>query len=155
MVKVGINGFGRIGRIAFRIWLLKHSSSMEITAINTSGSMPVSGWAHLVNYDTMYRKFEKEVKFEETKDPKEITDEDPLIGYLKVEGKKIPVLAQRDPAKIPWAKYQVEVVIEATGKFTTEEDAKKHAVGGAKRVIISAPTKGGNVGTYVIGVNEY
>ncbi|OGM11989.1 type I glyceraldehyde-3-phosphate dehydrogenase [Candidatus Woesebacteria bacterium RBG_16_34_12] len=154
MVKVGINGFGRIGRIAFRIWLLKHSSSMEITAINTSGSMPVSGWAHLVNYDTMYRKFEKEVKFEETKDPKEITDEDPLIGYLKVEGKKIPVLAQRDPAKIPWAKYQVEVVIESTGVFVSEEDAKKHAIGGAKRVIISAPAKGGNVQTAVIGVNE-
>ncbi|MGB6882390.1 MAG: type I glyceraldehyde-3-phosphate dehydrogenase, partial [Microgenomates group bacterium] len=76
-------------------------------------------------------------------------------GYLKVEGKKIPVLAQRDPSKIPWKDYGADIVIESTGKFTTEDDAKKHALGGAKRVIISAPSKGGNVGTYVLGVNEY
>ncbi|KKQ53003.1 type I glyceraldehyde-3-phosphate dehydrogenase [Candidatus Woesebacteria bacterium RIFCSPHIGHO2_01_FULL_39_17] len=157
MVKVGINGFGRIGRIAFRIALLKHANDLEIAAINTSGSMPPSGWAHLVTYDTMYRKFELEVTSNKLKESKEATDEDPLIGYLIVKGKdmKIPVLAQRDPEKIPWGKYGADVVIESTGKFTTEEDAKKHALGGAKRVVISAPAKGGNVGTYVIGVNEY
>ena len=126
MVKVGINGFGRIGRLAFRIWLLKHSRDMEISAINTSGSMSAEGWAHLVNNDTMYRKFELEVVGEIAKNPKEATDQDPLIGYLKVIGKdyKIPLLAQRDPAKIPWNKYGVEVVIESTGAFTKEEDAK-------------------------------
>lgn len=162
MVRVGINGFGRIGRIAFRIWLLKHKSEMEICAINTSGSMDAGGWAHLVNYDTMYRKFEKEIFYEEVKKAKEVTKAieegqsvNPLIGYLKVEDKKVPLLAQRDPTRIPWKDYKVDVVIEATGKFTTEEDAKKHAMGGAKRVVISAPAKGGNVGTYVIGVNEY
>jgi glyceraldehyde 3-phosphate dehydrogenase len=157
MIKVGINGFGRIGRIAFRIWLLKHTNEMDIAAVNTSGSMNVEGWAHLVNYDTMYRKFDYEVKTEKVKDSKKVTDEDPLIGYLLVgeKDKKIPVLAQRDPAKLPWGEYGVEVVIESTGVFRTEEDAKKHAIGGAKRVVISAPTKGGNVGTYVIGVNEY
>lgn len=158
MVKVGINGFGRIGRLAFRVGLLKHANQLEFTAINTSGSMEVSGWAHLVNYDTMYRKFELKVESEKLKDAKEATDEDPLIGYLKVGvsagWRKIPVLAQRDPAKIPWGKYKVDVVIEATGKFTTEDDAKKHALGGAKRVVISAPSRGGNVGTYVLGVNE-
>jgi len=156
MVKVGINGFGRIGRIAFRIALLKHTNDLEIAAINTSGSMNVDGWAHLVNYDTMYRKFELEIDSEKVRDSKEATDTDPLIGYLFVKGKdkKIPILAQKDPEKIPWGNSGVEVVIEATGAFTKEEDAKKHAVGGAKRVILSAPAKGGNVGTYVIGVND-
>lgn len=155
MVKVGINGFGRIGRLAFRVSFLKHAGEVDIVAINTSGSMPTSGWAHLVNYDTTYRKFEKEVTFEELKKPEEVTDEDPQIGNLIIEGKKIPVLAQREPSKIPWKKYAVDVVIESTGKFTTDEDAKKHALGGAKRVVISAPAKGGNVGTYVLGVNDY
>lgn len=155
MVKAGINGFGRIGRIAARIAFLKHASDLEIAAINTSGSMNVAGWAHLLTYDTMYRKFGKIVGFEEIKTPDKVTDEDPLLGYLKIEGKKITVLAQKDPSKIPWAKYGVEVVIESTGRFTSEEDAKKHAIGGAKRVVISAPSKGGNVGTYVLGVNDY
>ncbi|KKQ37821.1 MAG: Glyceraldehyde-3-phosphate dehydrogenase, type I [Candidatus Woesebacteria bacterium GW2011_GWA1_37_7] len=161
MVKVGINGFGRIGRIAFRIWLLKHTSEMDIAAINTSGSMDVDGWAHLVNYDTMYRRFEYEVKSEkEATTPLrrgfEGQGDDSLIGYLLIGEKniKVPVLAQRDPAKIPWGKYGVDVVIESTGAFTKEEDAKKHAIGGAKRVVLSAPSKGGNVGTYVIGVND-
>jgi len=142
MIKVGINGFGRIGRIAFRIGILKHSDEVNFCAINTSGSMDEAGWAHLTNYDSTYRKFEYEVKGED--------------GYLLVPERnlKIPLLSQPDPAQIPWGKYGVEVVIESTGKFTTEEDAKKHAIGGAKRVVISAPTKGGNVGTYIIGVNE-
>jgi glyceraldehyde 3-phosphate dehydrogenase len=162
MVKVGINGFGRIGRIAFRIGLLKHADEIEFAAINTSGSMPTSGWATLTNYDTMYRKFEYEVKSEEIRNPTNPSTNsgqglvDPLIGYLLVseKGLKIPVLAERDPSRIPWGKYGASVVIEATGHFTDEEGAKKHAIGGAKRVIISAPAKGENVNTYVLGVNE-
>ncbi|MCL4386988.1 glyceraldehyde-3-phosphate dehydrogenase [Patescibacteria group bacterium] len=153
MIKVGINGSE--DKTSSRL------PEMEITAINTSGSMDAGGWAHLVNYDTMYRRFEKNIAGEETKKAKEVTQDleegkstDPLIGYLKVEGKKIPLLAQRDPSKIPWKDYGVEVVIESTGKFTTEEEAKKHALGGAKRVVLSAPAKGENVGTFVIGVNE-
>jgi glyceraldehyde 3-phosphate dehydrogenase len=157
MIKVGINGFGRIGRIAFRIGVTKHLKEIDFGAINTSGSMNTAGWAHLVNYDTMYRKFEYEVVGKESKDPKTVTEEDPLIGQLMISEKNIqvPILAQKEPDKIPWGKYGVDVVIESTGRFTSEEDAKKHAVGGAKRVVISAPTKGGNVGTYVLGVNEY
>jgi glyceraldehyde 3-phosphate dehydrogenase len=156
MVKIGINGFGRIGRIAFRIGVLKHSDEIQFCAINTSGSMDTAGWAQLTNYDTMYRQFEYKVQSTEYKDPKEVTDENPLIGELLISEKniKVPVLAQKDPAKIPWGKYGVDVVIEATGHFTDEEGAKKHAMGGAKRVVISAPAKGGNIGTYVIGVNE-
>ncbi len=134
---------------------MKHARGLEFVAINTSGSMNVAGWAHLVTYDTMYRKFERNVVAEEVKKVSDATDEDPLIGYLKVDGKKIPLLAQKDPAKIPWRDYDVDVVIESTGKFTKEKDAKKHAMAGAKRVIISAPSKGDNVGTYVLGVNEY
>lgn len=157
MVKVGINGFGRIGRIAFRIGVLKHSDEIQFAAINTSGSMPTSGWAHLTNYDTTYRKFEVELKSEEIKKPEEVTDEDSLIGYIisSERNLRVPILAQKAPEKIPWGKYGVEVVIESTGKFVTEEDAKKHAIGGAKRVVISAPVKGGNVGTYVLSVNDY
>lgn len=157
MVRVGINGFGRIGRLAFRAATTRLSGNVEVVAVNTSGSMTASGWAHLVNYDTMYRRFEKHVDAEDLmKNPKEeSTDENPLIGSFKFDDKVIPVLAQRDPEKIPWGKYNVDVVIESTGAFTKEEDAKKHAKGGAKRVVISAPAKGGNVGTYVLGVNEY
>src|SRR3989338_1420362 len=112
MVKIGINGFGRIGRLAFRIGLLKHADEIEWVAINTSGSMPVEGWAHLTNFDTTYRKFEYRVQSEETKEPDKATDADPQIGYLMVSEKnvKVPVLAQKDPARIPWEKYGVDVV---------------------------------------------
>ena len=154
MVKVAINGFGRIGRLSFRVIVASHSSEIDLVAINTSGSMDTAGWAHLTNYDTTYRKFEKEIRVEEVRNPKETTDEDPIIGHFLYDDKKIPILAQRDPKRLPWKDYKVDVVIEATGAFTTEEGAHKHAIAGAKRVVISAPSKGGNVGTYVIGVNE-
>lgn len=155
MIKVGINGFGRIGRLAFRVGLMRHANEIQFAAINTSGSMPTSGWAHLVNYDSTYRKFEKNVGAEELLDSKNVTDENSQIGNLVVEGTRIPVLAQKDPEKIPWSKYGVEVVIESTGKFISAEDAIKHAKGGAKKVVISAPPKGGNVSTYVLSVNDY
>lgn len=156
MVKVAVNGFGRIGRTAFRVGLSRHMDEISFVAINTSGSMDVEGWAYLTNFDTAYRRFELKVKSEKLKAPEEATDEDPLIGYLIIDGKdiKIPVLAQRDPEKIPWEKYGVDVVIESTGKFADEEGAKKHALAGAKRVVISAPPKGGNIPTYILSVNE-
>jgi len=155
MINVGINGFGRIGRLAFRIGVSKHLDEIKFGAINTSGSMPASGWAHLVNYDTMYRKFEYEVLADKQSLPSDGKTKEE-IGHLLVSERNVdvPLLAQRDPALIPWSKYGVDVVIESTGHFTNEEGAKKHAIGGAKRVIISAPSKGGNVGTYVLGVNE-
>ena len=139
MVKVAINGFGRIGRLAFRIWLLKHHNEMEVVAVNTSGSMDTAGWCHLLMNDTTYRKFEIPVT----------SDQDNLI--VESMGLKIPVLAQKDPELLPWTKYGVDVVMECTGKFTDEPGALKHAKAGAKKVIISAPSKGGNVGTFVLG----
>ncbi len=149
-----INGFGRIGRLATRVWWEHHKDELTLSAINTSGSMDVDGWAHLLKYDTTYRQFKGEVSFEKYQSAKDATAEDPLIGYLILDETKIPVFAERDPSKIPWGKYGVEIVIESTGAFTTEEKAKAHLASGAKQVVISAPAKGGNVPTSVIGVNE-
>lgn len=138
-----------------RIILAKHSDEIELVAANTSGSMSAADWAYLVMHDTMYREFEKKIVAEGVTKPEDATDDNPNIGSFMVDGKKIQILAQRDPAKLPWKDLGVDVVIESTGKFVKEEDAKLHAQAGAKRVVISAPSKGGNVGTYVLGVNEY
>ncbi len=92
---------------------------------------------------------------QEIKKPEAVTDQDSLIGYFLVSGKKIPILAQRDPSKLPWKSYQVDVVIEATGAFTSRELAATHLKAGAKKVLISAPSKGEGIGTFILGVNEY
>lgn len=150
-----INGFGRIGRLSARAWWQAHRQTIKLSAINTSGSMDIEGWAHLLKYDTTYGLFPVAVTYEKYQAAGEVSDDDPLIGHLILDHQvKIPVLAQRDPAKIPWGKYQVEVVIESTGAFTSEEKAKLHLVGGAKQVVISAPAKGGGIPTSIIGVNE-
>lgn len=157
MVKVAINGFGRIGRTAFRVYLNRQDlhDQMELVVINTSGSMDVKGWGHLLYYDSAYKKLPMDMKVEAVKEPKEVTKEDPLIGYFGLREKKIPILAQRDPEKIPWDKYDIDVVIEATGVFRDEKGAGKHLKAGAKRVLISAPAKGDGIGTHVLGVNGY
>ncbi len=143
MVRVAINGFGRIGRLAARIILSKFHNQIQLVAVNTSGSMDTAGWAHLLMNDTTYRRFQLQVT----------SDKDSLI--IESMGLKIPVLAQRDPELLPWKDLNVDVVLECTGKFTDELGAAKHAKAGAKHVIISAPAKGGNVGTFVLGVNEF
>jgi len=127
--------------LAFRVWLAKHANEMQVVAINTSGSMDTAGWCHLLMHDTTYRQFQIPVTY----------DKDNLI--VESLGLKIPVLAQKDPELLPWSKYGVDVVMECTGKFTDEMGALKHAKAGAKKVIISAPHKGGNVGTFVVGVD--
>ncbi|HOX96356.1 MAG TPA: glyceraldehyde 3-phosphate dehydrogenase NAD-binding domain-containing protein [Candidatus Woesebacteria bacterium] len=158
MVNFSINGFGRIGRSAARVWLQSHTHEANLVAINTSGSLNVAGWAHLLRYDTAYGILPYTISTEEVQDPKEATEAKPLIGYLTVELPsktfKISVLAQRDPAKIPWVEYGTEVVIESTGAFTSLDKAVLHLQGGARVVILSAPAKGKGVPTAVLGVNE-
>ncbi len=153
MQTFGINGFGRIGRTAFRIWWVYHCDRIDLKVINTSGSMPVRDWVHLIKYDSNYGLFNEQITFTETQSPKEATDENPVIGTISLGGRTITVTAQRDPAKIPWGAQGVEVVIESTGIFTSADKAGAHLTAGAKKVIITAPAKGGVV-TNVIGVSE-
>jgi glyceraldehyde 3-phosphate dehydrogenase len=134
--KIAINGFGRIGRAAFKIAAEK--KDVEIVAINDLTDTKTL--AHLLKYDTNYGRYEKEVSF----------DSSDLI----VEGKNIPVFAEKDPAKLPWGKIGVDVVLECTGFFTTTEKAKAHLDAGAKRVVVSAPTESADMDTILFGVNE-
>jgi len=147
MIKVAINGFGRIGRIALKIILTKYTDQIEVVAVNTSGSMGIEGWAHLLQYDSVHGKFQKKVKSQSTK-----LKTDNEIGFLEIENKKIPVLAQKDPALISWKDYGAEIIIEATGHFTDKPGASLHLKAGAKKVIISAEAK--EIDDFVLGVNE-
>lgn len=146
MVKIAINGFGRIGRMAFRIALLHHKKNVEIVAINTSGSVDAAGWAYLLKYDTIYGRFPYEIKVKEAGGSRE-------IGALGIEGRKYPILAERELLKIPWFVYQPQVVIESTGVFRDIKEAGKHLLVGAEKVIISAPPRGEGVPIYLVGVN--
>ncbi len=136
MIKVAINGFGRIGRNAFKI--LNERKDAEVVAINDITDAKTL--AHLLKHDSTYGTYEKEVGAED--------------GVIMVDGVKIPVYAERDPAALPWRDLGVDVVLEATGLFTKPELAKAHIDAGAKRVIISAPAKGDGAKTVVLGVNE-
>jgi len=157
MVRAAINGFGRIGRTALRAWLdrVDLHDQLDIVVINTSGSMEIEGWGHLLKYDTAYRHLNEDLFTEKVKGRKEVTDDDPLLGYFHLSGRHIPVLAQKDPEKLDWKKYSVDIVIECTGVFRDEKGAGKHLTAGAKKVLISAPSKGGPIGTFVLGVNGY
>lgn len=147
MVKIAINGFGRIGRLVFRQALTDFKGKIEIVAINTSGSMEPIGWATLLKYDSVYRTFSLEVNTAEAKSSRE-------VGALLVDKKNYPLLAEKEPLRLPWFLYQPEVVIESTGVFRTFNDGEKHLKAGAGKVIISAPPKGSQVPIYLMGVNE-
>ncbi len=154
----GINGFGRIGRTAFRVWWKFHRDESQLKLINTSGSMKIADWVYLLKYDSNYGMFGDEIEFEEHQSNEKVSDQDPVIGKIKLHsGEKsyeIIITAQRDPKKIPWAQYGVRTVIESTGVFTSVEKASAHLESGAHRVIISAPPKGEGVSTTVIGVKD-
>ena len=136
-VKIGINGFGRIGRNYFRA-ALATGSELEIVAVNDLTDTKTL--AHLLKYDTTNGRLDATVE---------------VVGdSIVVNGKPIKVLAERDPANLPWAALGVDIVIESTGFFTKAEGARKHITAGAKKVLVSAPATGDNVATIVLGVNE-
>lgn len=139
MIKVAINGFGRIGRLALRVALTKHQKDLQIVAINTSGNIEPAGWAHLFEYDSTYRKYPGKVA----------ASGDNLV----VDGVSMPLLAVREPKDLPWKKFNVEVVLECTGLFRKPAEASGHIAAGAKKVILSAPPKGTSEGIYMIGLN--
>jgi len=157
----GINGFGRIGRTSFRVWWKFHRHATELKAINTSGSMNIGDWIHLLKYDSNYGAFECDMSFEQHQEHDKVSDEDPVIGTLTLHDPDdvskvytVTFTAQRDPAKIPWSKLGVETVIESTGVFISKEKASLHLQAGARYVIISAPPKGPGIPTTVLGVKE-
>ncbi|GGT12205.1 type I glyceraldehyde-3-phosphate dehydrogenase [Streptomyces chromofuscus] len=135
-IRVGINGFGRIGRNYFRA-LLEQGADIEIVAVNDLGDTATT--AHLLKYDTILGRLKQEVTH--------------TADTITVGGHTIKVLSERNPADIPWGELGVDIVIESTGIFTKKEDAEKHIAGGAKKVIISAPAKNEDV-TIVMGVNH-
>ncbi|MFJ1912282.1 type I glyceraldehyde-3-phosphate dehydrogenase [Streptomyces sp. NPDC088147] len=135
-IRVGINGFGRIGRNYFRA-LLEQGADIEIVAVNDLGDTATT--AHLLKYDTILGRLKAEVTH--------------TADTITVDGHTIKVLSERNPADIPWGELGVDIVIESTGIFTKKADASKHIAGGAKKVLISAPAKDEDI-TIVMGVNQ-
>ncbi|MBU1131856.1 type I glyceraldehyde-3-phosphate dehydrogenase [Patescibacteria group bacterium] len=136
MIKIAINGFGRIGRSAFKVALM--NKNLKVVAINDLGN--IDNMAYLLKHDSVYGRFEKDVQVRGKN--------------LLVDRKEFPVYSIADPGKLPWKKLKVDVVLECTGVFTRKEDAEKHLSSGAGKVIISAPTKSEGVLTVVRGVND-
>jgi len=134
--RIAINGFGRIGRSSFKVAFER--SDIEIVAINDLTDTKTL--AYLLKHDSNYGTYQYEVSSDE--------------GAIVVNGKRIKVLAERDPAALPWGSLDVDVVIESTGRFTAKEDAELHIKAGAKRVVISGPSKSDGVDTIVLGANE-
>lgn len=134
-IKVAINGLGRIGRLVLRQALKK--KKLQVIAVNDV--VPASNLAYLIKYDSTHGPFPGEVKAEE--------------NAIIVNGQSIQVFNEKDPSKLPWKDLKIDYVIESSGHFTSEEEAHKHILAGAKRVIITAPAKG-DVPTFVMGVNE-
>jgi glyceraldehyde 3-phosphate dehydrogenase len=135
-IRVGINGFGRIGRNYFRA-LLQQGADIEVVAVNDLGDTATT--AHLLKYDTILGRLKQEVTH--------------TADTITVDGHTIKVLSERNPSDIPWGELGVDIVIESTGIFTKREDAAKHLEGGAKKVLISAPAKDEDI-TIVMGVNQ-
>ena len=135
-IKVAINGFGRIGRVSFRVMMER--DNIDIVAINDLTDSKTL--AHLLKYDSVHGIMNADVKWDDT--------------AIIINGKRIIICAEKDPANLPWKELDIDVVIESTGHFLDKESAGKHITAGAKRVIISAPPKGNDIKTVVIGIND-
>lgn len=150
-----LNGFGRIGRTSFRVWLEKHFDQLDLKMVNTSGSMELKDWVHLLKYDTNYGPLKEIIQINQQQSNKNVTDENPVLGSIVIRNKEIIFTAQRDPQKIAWGQHDIEIVLECTGVFNTREKAAAHLSAGAKKVILSAPGKGEGISTAVLGVNQF
>lgn len=138
MIRVAINGFGRIGRNFMRCWAGRENSNLEVVGINDTSDPRTN--AHLLKYDSMLGTFSAEISADE--------------NSITVNGKTVKCVSDRNPLNLPWAEWGVDLIIESTGVFVTEEGASKHLEAGAKKVLITAPGKGGGIGTFVVGVND-
>ncbi|MBE9167251.1 type I glyceraldehyde-3-phosphate dehydrogenase [Pleurocapsales cyanobacterium LEGE 06147] len=138
MIRVAINGFGRIGRNFLRCWLGRENSQLEVVGINDTSDPKTN--AHLLKYDSMLGILDADIEAD--------------ANSLTVNGKTIKCVSDRNPLNLPWKDWEIDLIIESTGVFVTEEGASKHIQAGAKKVLITAPGKGGNIGTYVMGVNH-
>lgn len=136
--RVAINGFGRIGRNVVRCLATRSNSNLELVAINDTSGVKTA--AHLLKYDSVLGTFDKEVI--------------PGENSMKIDGKQIRVVSNRDPLQLPWKELNIDIVIEGTGVFVDGKGAGKHLQAGAKKVVITAPGKGDDVGTFVVGVND-
>lgn len=144
-LRIGINGFGRIGTVVLRAILLE-KYDVEVAAINTKGDFDMETFAFQFKYDSVYGRFPGKISFSEPEKGGE-------IGRLIVNDLSIPFLIENDPSKISWKNYGVDIVLECTGAFT-DSKAGLHLKGGAKKVIISAPAKDPKIPVYILGVNE-
>jgi len=138
VIRVAINGFGRIGRNFLRCWLTRSNSQLEVVAINDTSDPKTN--SHLLKYDSMLGRLDADISY---------TDD-----TLVVNGKTIKCYSDRNPNNLPWAAWDIDLIIESTGVFVSAEGASRHIEAGAKKVLITAPGKGSNIGTYVIGVND-
>lgn len=138
MIRVAINGFGRIGRNFLRCWLTRDDSQLDIVAINDTSDPQTN--SHLLKYDSMLGRLDADVQ----------AGEDSLI----VNGKTIKCCSDRNPNNLPWKAWEIDLVIESTGVFRSVEGASRHIEAGAKKVLITAPGKGSGIGTFVMGVNH-
>ncbi|MBD2035115.1 type I glyceraldehyde-3-phosphate dehydrogenase [Phormidium sp. FACHB-592] len=137
MIRVAINGFGRIGRNFTRCWLTRADSQIEVVAINDTSDPKTN--AHLLKYDTMLGKFDADISADE--------------NTITVNGHTIKCTSDRNPENLPWKDWDIDLIIESTGVFVSKEGASKHIKAGAKKVLITAPGKGDD-GTFVVGVNH-